>query len=195
MVNPNIPAKARHFARVFSLGSKAVSLIPLGNRLIVGDNYVPEGWSVYKDPSTALRPWAQFEGDPDGPTLPIPRLYNMVGVVAVAKTELDEINTRFKRNGRPEARQAVAVALGKSEVKAVVYGVLNPKFQFGEDTKYPDQALMPFGIGGGEGQLNCTMGLWLPDDASLHIPESVQAVERLAKSDVPDNYIARVPKN
>lgn len=179
MNTPNIPEADARFAKFFSRGSQLLKKVPPLDWLIVGDNTVPDGWQHIEKPASEINSWVTFEGDPRGPRLPIPRLYRMVGVLAVQKSEMQNLQERIQslqeRDALPRpTRQAVALRFGG----ATVIGALAEGSPFAQDPEDEDLLLVAPRIA--RGDMIATTRVYLPLEHDFIAATSTRSLARVS---------------
>lgn len=122
MKHPRASLTDRAFAEAFCRSSQWLKGYPRLNGLIVGADTVPQGWHhldwKHIDGKTD---WVDIPGDPNGPALPIPRMYRSIATLAVDKTQMIELRETY-----PKGRDALLLRFGG----ALVVGALHPLRRF-----------------------------------------------------------------
>jgi len=160
------------FAQVYSGVTKGLKRVPWLDRAIVGENVIPEGWTILHNLSpkaVAELPSVEFEGDKKGilNRLPIPRFYKKLGVAAIDAAKMQEL-----RESGKNTRDAVVAIFGQTAVMAV----LEEGSQFGADPKAPEQELVAFRIG--HGALAVSVGVFDKEHGFRAVESSIRAQGR-----------------
>ncbi|HSW37068.1 MAG TPA: hypothetical protein VLG37_01725 [Candidatus Saccharimonadales bacterium] len=168
-----ISRKDVYFATFLSAVSVGLKFVPPLNRLVVGNNNIPRGWHCLSQPASDVKDWVRFDGDPGGTRLPIPRLYNMAGIVAVEAAEMASLQTTYPADIYPRSKPALAIKFGE----AMVVGALARDRSFVQDPDNEGQLLTGARIG--HGDLEISAGLLLPDIGLFVGAKTVRAVRRV----------------
>jgi hypothetical protein len=169
MNTPESKVKGAGFAEFFSRGSQLVSRPLWLQRLVTGDDSIPGGWVHIERRADTIAPWVHFDGDPKGPRLPIPQLYRMAGLLAVEKSEMDELQV-----AHPQSRQAVAIRFDE----AVVVGALAEGRSYPQSSEDEDMLLTRPLIS--RGDLDAAIGIYLPEQRDFLPASTAQSLGYLS---------------
>ena len=174
---PLVPRRQAAYAEFYSDESRGLKLMPPLNWLIVGNNNVPKGWQHIQEEASLFSPWVEFDGDPNGTKLPIPRLYKLVGIISVRNSDLRNLHKHYDE--ADVTREAVALSLGQ----AVAIGALGKGVIFATDKG--NESLRLVGARISKKGLIATAGLWLPNERCFISAESSHYSARIPINNVP----------